>query len=184
MKKITLLLAFVLSSNSLFAQKKTNGTVYIEHPAIQTVETFIKACVAGDETKMASYLTEDFKSYNGTSTKLDDKGSNKADFIKGSLRYNNELDYFSITNYPGSYPDAVEYKKDNPNDDVWVQTWDLIKGVHKETGVKIDAAAHRLYTLTKDNKIKMIINYSNNSVLDEIRASYGNRSNGTIDHSH
>ncbi len=185
MKKTTLLLVFALSTIfTTFGQKKTNGTVYIDHPAITVVEDFIKASVSGDEAKMASYLTDDFKAYNGTSNKTNDKGTGKDAFLKGALRYNNELDYFSIENYPGSYPDAIEYKKDNEKEEVWVQTWNLVKGVHKVTGVKIDAAAHRLYTLTKENKIKTIINYSNGSVLDEIGASFANRTNGTIYNHH
>jgi hypothetical protein len=104
--------------------------------------------------------------------------------VKNALRYSREIDYFSIETFPGSYADAVEYKKDNKEGDVVVQTWDLWKGVHKLTGVKLDAAAHRLYTLTKDNKIKDIINYSNGSVIDEIGASFANRTNGKIYNHH
>ncbi len=59
-----------------------------------------------------------------------------------------------------------------------------MKGVQKNTGVKIDAAAHRLYTLTKDNKIKTIIGYGNEGVIDEIRASFADRTNGTIYNHH
>ena len=40
-----------------YAQKKTNGTVYIDHPAITVVEAMTKAYVSGDSTKVASYLT-------------------------------------------------------------------------------------------------------------------------------
>ncbi|MBO9573961.1 MAG: nuclear transport factor 2 family protein, partial [Chitinophagaceae bacterium] len=81
-------------------------------------------------------------------------------------------------------PDAVEYKKDNDKGEVWVQTWDILKGVHKATGVKIDAAAHRLYKLTKDNKIKMIVNYTNGNLMDEIAKSTSNRTNGKIYNHH
>ncbi len=54
----------------------------------------------------------------------------------------------------------------------------------KTTGVKIDAAAQRIYYLTKDNKIKRIINYSNGKVIDEIYASFANRTNGKIYNHH
>ncbi|MFT3702069.1 MAG: hypothetical protein QM802_06855 [Agriterribacter sp.] len=185
MKKVILVLAFTLSGTLfLFAQKKENGTIYIEHPAIKVVDEFVKATIAGDSAKIASFLTEDFKSYNGTGNKYGDKGMDKSAFVKNALRYSRELDYFSIETFPGSYPDAVEYKKDNKEGDVVVQTWDLLKGVHKLTGVKLDAAAHRLYTLTKDNKIKDILNYSNGSVIDEIGASFANRTNGKIYNHH
>lgn len=185
MKKQGLLFALaLLGTMTALAQKKPNGTVYIEHPAINVVNEFEKASVSGDSVKLAGYLTEDFKAYNGTSGVYDDQGSTKAAFLRSTLRYNKELDYFSLSAIPGSYPDAVEYKKDNKNDEVWVQTWSMLKGVHKATGVKLDAAAHRLYKLTKDNKIKMIINYSNGKVLDEIGASLSNRTNGKIYNHH
>jgi hypothetical protein len=175
---IMMLIAFI--SN---AQKK-NGTVYMEHPAIDVVQNFENASVAGDKSKMASYLTDDFHGYNGTSNDLSDKGMDKEAFLNNQMVYHDQLDYYSIAAFPGSYPDAIEYKKDNPDGEVWVQTWNMVKGVHKSTGVKIDAAAHWLYTLTKDNKIKTIITYGNGEVIDEIRSSFADRTNGTIYNHH
>lgn len=158
MKKAIYVFAFAfLGTLAVFGQKKENGTIYIEHPAIKIVDEFSKAMVAGDSAKIAGFLTEDFKAYNGTSNTYGDKGMKKMNFVKNALRYSKELDYFSVETLPGSYPDAVEYKKDNKEGEVVVQTWDLLKGLHKVTGVKLDAAAHRLFTLTKDNKIKTII---------------------------
>lgn len=182
MKKIVLIV-MMLSVFINYAQKK-NGTVYIEHPAIDVVHEFVKASVAGDRSKMASYLTNDFKAYNGTSTNQNDKGMDKEAFLNNQMVYHNQLDYYAIEDFPGSYADAIEYKKDNPDGEVWVQTWNLLKGVQKNTGVKIDAAAHRLYTLTKDNKIKMIISYGNGRVIDEIQSSFADRTNGTIYNHH
>jgi len=173
-----MLIAFIST-----AQKK-NGTVYIEHPAIDVVQQFVDAGVAGDKSKMATYLTDDFRAFNGSTNNMSDKGMNKEEFLNNQMVYFNQLDYYSVTPFPGSYPDAIEYKKDNPDGEVWVQTWDLLKGVHKNTGVKIDAASHRLYTLTKNNKIKNIIFYNNGSVIDEIRASFTDRKNGTIYNHH
>ncbi|MDQ6481214.1 hypothetical protein [Dyadobacter sp. LHD-138] len=184
MKKLLLLAMAISGIMNAFAQKKTNGTVYIEHPAINVVDEFVKATIAGDSAKIAGYLTDDFKSYNGTSNVYNDKGTAKAAFLSSTLRYNKELEYFAIDPFPGSYPDAVEYKKDNKDEEVWVQTWNVLKGLHKATGVKLDAGAHRLYKLTKDNKIKTIINYSNGKVLDEIGVSFSNRTNGKIYNHH
>jgi ketosteroid isomerase-like protein len=175
---IMMLIAFI--SN---AQKK-NGSVYIEHPTIDVVQNFENASVAGDKSKMASYLTDDFRGYNGTSSDLSDKGMDKEAFLDNQMVYHDQLDYYSIEAFPGSYPDAIEYNKDNPDGEVWVQTWNMVKGVHKTTGVKIDAAAHRLYTLTKDNKIKTIISYGNREVIDEIRSSFADRTNGIIYNHH
>jgi len=154
------------------------------HPAIDVINEFTQATVSGDSSRFASFLTDDFKSYNGTTNIYDDPGAGKAAFVKGALRYKKELDYFAIDSFPGSYPDAIEYKKDNKEEEVWVQTWVVLKGVHKATGVKLDAPAHRLYKLTKNNKIKMILNYSNGAILDEIEASFANRTNGKIYNHH
>lgn len=186
MKTKTLLpiLAFLLSITSIYAQKKSNGTVYIDHPAIVTVEAMTKAFVAGDSTKVASYLADDFKVYNGVSTATKQKGRDKASFAGGAIGWNKALDYFSIVRTKGAYPDAIEYKKDNDKNEVWVQTWEDIKGVHKKTGVKVNMPIHRLYVVNKDNKIQTLINYTNQSVFDEIGASYGNRTNGTIYNHH
>lgn len=123
-----------------FAQKK-NGTVYIEHPAIDVVADFTKAFVSGDTAKIAGLLTEDFKSYNGVSTDPNAKGTGKSQFVKNAFRWSDELDYFSIVDFPGAYPDAIEYKKDNKDNEVWVQTWELLKGIHKTTGVKFSSRA-------------------------------------------
>ncbi len=182
MKKVILMLV-MMTSVITFAQKK-NGTVYSEHPAIDVVANFTEALVSGDTTKIASLLTDDFKAYNGVSTNPDAKGTEKARFLKNSFRWFDELDYFSISDFPGAYPDAIKYKKDNKNDEVWVQTWELLKGIHKKTGVKFSSPAHRLIVVTKENKIKTIINYFNESVFDELRQSFSDRSNGTIYNHH
>ena len=63
MKKIigiVLLMATCLT----FGQKKTNGTIYVEHPAITAVEAMTQARVSGDAAKVASYLADDFKFFN------------------------------------------------------------------------------------------------------------------------
>ncbi|CAH8281611.1 SnoaL-like protein [Mariniflexile fucanivorans] len=182
-KTLLFVLAFI-STTCLFAQKKTNGTVYIDHPALTIVEDMTKAFVAGDSTKVASYLADDFKSYNGVGTRTNDKGQDKASFLSGVKGWNDALDYFTITRTKGAYPDAIEYKKDNDKDVVWVQTWEDLKGVHKKTGVKINMPVHRLYVVNKNNKIQTSISYNNESIFDEIGASYGNRTNGKIYNHH
>ena len=167
-----------------FSQKKTNGTIYMDHPAINVVNELTNAMVAGDEKKVSNLLTDDFKSYDGTSTKTNDKGADKKEFLEMVKAWHDQLDYYSITPWEGAYPDALEYKKDNDKNEVWVQTWDKLKGVHKATGVKVEMAMHRLFIVTKDNKIKMSIDYMNNNVTSEIGQSLSNRTNGTIYNHH
>lgn len=180
----TLLALAFLSLSAVFGQKKTNGKIYKEHPAITVVQDFVKASVTGDTTKVASYMADDFQAYNGTANNPTGDTMDKAAFLRNTMLYHDQLDYFSIEPFPGSYPDALEYKDESQNGGTTVLTWKQIKGVHKTTGVKIDAAAHRQYDVSKDGKIKRVITYGNGGVIDEIRASYSDRKNGTIYNHH
>lgn len=167
-----------------YAQKKTNGTIYVEHPAITVVESMSQAFVSGDTDRVASFLADDFKSFNGSSSDKDDKGQDKASFLKEVSFWKDNVDYLSIKRSQGAYPDALEYKEANNKDVVWVQTWEDLRGVHSKTGVKIDMPLHRLFIVDKNNKIKTIIRYSNNSIFDEIGNSFNDRENGTIFNHH
>ena len=183
MKKTVQIVVLLLTCIT-YSQKKTNGTVYIDHPAIKIVEDMTKAFVSGDSAKVASYLADDFKAYYGVSTNTNDKGQDKASYLKTVKGWKDQLDYYSITRSKGSYPDAIEYSDKDQKDVVWVQTWEQLKGVHKKTGVKVDMPMHRLFVVNKDNKIKTIIEYSNSSVGDEIDQSFAVRENGTIYNHH
>lgn len=183
MKKITLifLALFVVSA---YGQKKKNGTIYVDHPAIKVVEDLHKAFVAGDAEKAGSYLAEEFRSFNGVEDNKDAKGGTKEDFMNQVTAVAKNWSYMSIERSSGAYPDALEYKDGNNDDVVWVQTWDHFKAVHNRTGVKLDQPFHRLYVVNKDNEILTLINYTNSSVFDEIGDSRGARENGTIYNHH
>ena len=56
-----LILCMVLS-----AQKKKNGNIYIEHPAMEVVDEFNTAFVTGDLEKIKSLVSDDFKWRNST----------------------------------------------------------------------------------------------------------------------
>jgi len=182
--KRSISIALLIATCITFAQKKTNGIVYMEHPAINTVEAMTKAFVKGDADKVAGFLADDFKSYDGTNTDKDDKGKDKAAFLKSVKFWKDDIDYLNISRSEGAYPDAIEYTDANNKDVVWVQTWEDVKGVHNKTGVKIDMPMHRLYIVDKNNKIKTIIGYSNSSIGNEIGDSYNARENGTIYNHH
>lgn len=183
MKKKLMILAMIFTIIGT-AQKKKNGTIYIEHPAIDAVEDMILAFVAGDETKVGSYLADDFKSYNGSDTNKDVKGRTKEDFVKRVKFWKDNTSYLSIERSTGAYPDALEYKEDNNKDVVWVQTWTHLKGVHNTTGVKLDMPFHTLFVVNKENKIQTMIDYFDESVYDEIGSSFVERKNGTIYNHH
>ena len=172
--------ALVLFVAMGYSQKKNNGKVFNEHPAIDLVNDMLDAFFAGDTDKVASYLAEDFKAYNGTGINKDSKGNDKEQFINQSKFWKDNLSYVSFKPSNGAYPDAIEYKDGG----VWVQTWHHLKAMHNSTGVKIDMPTHRLFKLNDDNKIETMINYFNERVFWEIGQSFEDRKNGTIYNHH
>ena len=176
MKKLLLLSIASLGLVPALAQKKSNGIVSMEHPAITLVDEFLTATGSGDPEKIASYLSDDFKFYNGTSAARYDPGIRRTGFVKLALRYQLEPDYFAIEPFPGAHPDAVVYREDKDGE-VWVQTWNAPEGTDKATGIKLNTAAPRLYKVCKDNKIKMIINYT--KVPDAIGGAFEDGTNKT-----
>lgn len=171
----------LLCTSIMYSQTKKNGTVYNEHPAIDAVESMIKAFYAGDSDKVATYLADDFKSYQGTSRDKDAKGRDKEWFLGASKWVKENWSYISNERSSGAYPDAIEYKGD---DGLWVQTWDQFKALDNATGVTLDMPIHRLYQMTKDNKIKTMIIYDNDLPWAERRRSFVPRKNGTIYNNH
>ncbi|GAA4952244.1 hypothetical protein GCM10023314_27090 [Algibacter agarivorans] len=163
----------------MYSQKKKNGTVYKEHPAIVAVEAMQQADVAGDYEKVATFLADDFKSVSGTTRNKDAKGTNKEDFVKWVENKSKWLSYRSLTRHGEAYPDAIEYKGGK----TWVQTWNYLKGVHDKTGVKVEMPMHSLYRLNDDNKIELAINY-NYPVGRDIREAFSERTNGTLYNQH
>lgn len=175
MKKLLLLSIALLALIPVLAQKTSNGIASMEHPAITLVDEFLTATTSADPEKIASYLSDDFRFYNGTSAARYDPGIRRTGFVKLALRYQLEPDYFAIEPFPDAHPDAVVYREDKDGE-VWVQTWNTPKGTDKQTGVMLNTAAPRLYKICKDNKIKMIINYT--KVPDEIGGSFGDGTKG------
>ncbi len=56
----------ILCFSFSFAQKKANGKIYIEHPAMEVVEKFNNAFVAGDLETLKSLVAENFTWRNST----------------------------------------------------------------------------------------------------------------------
>ncbi|WP_297766083.1 nuclear transport factor 2 family protein [uncultured Muriicola sp.] len=175
MKKlvITFLILFVVQG---YSQKKKNGTIYLEHPAINVVNEMLAAWVEGDSSKVSSYLADDFKQFNGANANKYDKGNTKEEFLNGMKWWKNNFSYTSEVPTPGAYPDALEYDKS----DTWVQVWNNLKAVNNRTGVKIDMPMHRMFKLNKDNKINLMLNYTDSRVFRNMWESYDDRANGTL----
>lgn len=180
MKKSVIILMMMFTIIT-YSQKKKNGTVYKDHPAIVVVEAMEQASVKGDSDKVATYLADDFKSYNGTNTNPNNKGRNKEEYLERVSEIHKYVLYPSLKRQGEAYPDAIEYK--DGEDGLWVQTWNYFRGVHKETGVKLDGPEHTLYSLNSDNKIVTMISYTS-TTNGEIARSYSERKNGTIYKNH
>jgi hypothetical protein len=135
MKKLfsTFLLLCVLMGVN--AQKNPNGVIYDKHPAIDLVEKFMQAFVKGDAATMTSLTTDDFKAFNAMNTNWDYKGQDLATCIRNAQNYANNYTNFSITKREGSYPDALEYKKDG----LWVYTFNMFFAINKKSGFKIQS---------------------------------------------
>ena len=183
MKRLIVVIIIVFTIIT-YAQKKKNGTIYSEHPAINVVEDFQKAFVSGDADKVMSFLADDYKWWNGNESNKDAKPGTKEGAGKNTTWWKENVAYLSLERSGEAYPDAIEYKDDNQKDVIWVQTWNHLKGVHNETGVKIDMPVHRLYVVNADNKIQTIIDYSDRTLWDEVRRSFVARENGTIYNHH
>lgn len=165
-----------------FGQKKENGKIYIEHPAIDVVDAFTKLMVKGDTTAMAKMLADDFKFYNMVVAKSTGDFTGKTNFLRGTKVWQEQVDYYSIKPVEGTYPDAFEYAK--TPDKITVEAWDQVKGAHFKTGVKVDMIFHRAFEFNKDNKITSILNYANPEVGNEINRGYSESKNGTIYNQH
>lgn len=179
MKKYLFLLV-LCASITVYSQKKKEGTVYSEHPAIVVVESMQKAFIKGDTATVASYLSEDFRSMNGSVKLADQDGQRREAFLNSSLFWKANVDYFDIVRQSGAFPDVVEYKESG----TWVQTWEIVKGVHKKTGVKIEHPIHRLFLMNDENQIQLVYSYMDESIFDEIGRSFQPRTNGTIYNNH
>ncbi len=179
MKKSAIILMMVFTIIT-YSQKKKNGTVYKDHPAIVVVEAMQQAVMAGDADKVATYLADDFKSFDGNNTNPNDEGRNKEQYLKRVASFNKYVLYPSLKRHGEAYPDAIEYKGE---EGLWVQTWDYFRGVHKETGVKLDGPEHTLFRMNSDNKIVSRIHYSS-TTNGEIGRSFSESRNGTIYNNH
>lgn len=183
MKKQAIILVMMFSC-IMYSQKKKNGTIYLDHPAIQTVEAMQQAFISGDTTALKGYLHDDFRAFNGMNSDPEAKGASKSNLLRQSIFWVNNASYLSIERSNGAYPDALHYKKNNDDDIVWVQTWDQLKGVHNNTGVKLDMPIHRLFRVDQDNKILTMITYDDGAVFDGIGEARSIRKNGTLYNEH
>ena len=135
MKKIFMYF-LLLNCTILLSQKKTNGKIYIEHPALEIVNQFNDAFVKGDLEKIKSLVTENFSWRNST---MRTKPGTLQQLLGRSNYLSKNIENFEIKHYGGSYPDVFEYKKDEVLD---VMTYTWMTGYDKNTGVELNMPRH------------------------------------------
>jgi len=132
---------------STFAQKKhKNGKIYDQHPGIEIVNEFTKAFVAGDEEKLKSLVTEDFKWWQMNS--MDPKPLKLKGLVSRSNYLSKNVIGLQIKDRGSAYSDAMEYGKDNLN----VYTYQILKGFDKNTGFKFEIPRNSIFFFSKDGK--------------------------------
>ena len=129
-----------------YSQKKANGKIYIEHPALEIAKKFDEAFVKGDLETIKSLVAEDFgwrhASMRGRRGTLDQ--------LLGRSNYlSKNIINFEIRHRGSAYPDAFEYK-DGGAVDVKTYTW--LTGYDKNTGVELNMPRNVNFRITEDGK--------------------------------
>ena len=125
MKKFLVTTSLLLTAIISFAQEEKNGTIYIEHPYINIVNSAIKAYLAKDDAANAKIYADTAKFWVSGM----DKPMAVADAIK---MWDNDFDYYSdIQLTTVGYPDYLHYLD---KDYKTVQSWWTWSGKSKKTG--------------------------------------------------
>lgn len=170
MKKI-IFLVILLTVGVLSNAQKKNGTVYSEHPTIETTKAVMKALQDGDENGFVSFFADSvYVVSNG-------KGQKRSkEYIRGTVKYWSAFYNLEIKDAKPAYPDAIEYK----GGEIWVQDWLLFTATHKKTGINIAENFHHMYRFNDDGKIDVLSGYFNNDIFQEIVNSQTTKENGKV----
>ena len=178
--KIKLTLLTLALCTGLFAQKKKNGTIYIEHPAIDVVNQMYEAVNTKDSLKLASLIADDFKGYSGDEMNKDAEAATKEEFLQNVSAWQTYNRYFTINQSDNGYPDAVEYKDETFSSLTWVYAWEKMTGVGGTTGVKFSQPRHVQYGVTDKNQIVFARIYQNQGPFTESWRSQRELKDGQI----
>ena len=171
--KNNIIYIMILCFSFSFAQKKTNGKLYIQHPAMETVEEFNKAFVAGDQETMKSLVADNFRWYT-----LSMREPGTLEQLLGRSNYlSKNIMNFEIKHYGGAYPDALEYKKD---DVLEVMTYTWMSGYDKNTGVELDMPRYVNFRINKEGKIRSMNIMDDQARWNKAYEAWDTRANGVI----
>ena len=164
---------FVLCFSLSFSQKKNNGKLYIEHPAMDVVEQFNKAFVSGDLETMKSLVSDDFRWYT---LSMREPGTLQQLLNRSNYLSKNVVN-FDIKHYGGAYPDALEYKKD---DILEVMTYTWMSGYDRNTGVELDMPRYVNFRMNDDGKIRSMNVMDDQALWTKAYQAWDTRANGVI----
>ena len=184
MKTKLIALLLVVSSISVFGQKKKNGTVYIDHPAIDIIYQMYDAVNTNNLEALDNLLSDDFKGVWGDEMNKDREPTTKKQFIDNIESWNTKNRYHSLKTANNAYPDAIKYNDENFKDVTLVYCWEAISGVGGMTGVKFSQRRHTQYAVNSDNKISFSRTYMNQMPFVESWRSRSNLSDGKIYSNH
>ena len=164
---------FVLCFSFSFSQKKNNGKLYIEHPAMDVVEQFNKAFVSGDLETMKSLVSDDFRWYT---LSMREPGTLQQLLNRSNYLSKNVVN-FDIKHYGGAYPDALEYKKD---DVLEVMTYTWMSGHDRNTGVELDMPRYVNFRINDNGKISRMNVMDDQALWTKAYQAWDTRANGVI----
>jgi len=171
MKNVVMLFVILLVGLISYAQTE-NGTVYVQHPAIDKTKKLWAAFEKGDKAAIGAILADSMVAiYNG-STDV----QKKEDYLKSIDWWSSEFENLKVVDDTPAFPDAINYTKGG----LWVQDWLLVTGTHKKSGINLTLHLHNLYSFNKADKITSLHLYFNNDQFEAINASQSTQENGKI----
>ena len=178
--KYKLLLFTLVLSLSLSAQKKKNGNIYIDHPAIQVIEDLYSAMNANDTLALSKILADNYRGISGSQMNKDAEPQTKSEFIQQVYNAHTISKYYNIRKTESSYPDAVEYKDENFSGVTWIYSWEYFTAVGGTTGIDYSHPRHTQYVVNKDNQIVFARYYINEAPYTETWRSQQEMEDGEV----
>ena len=173
-----IMMLFVVTS---FSQKKANGKIYIEHPALEIAKKFDKAFVKGDLETIKSLVAEDFVWRNGS---MRGTRGTLQQLLNRSSYLSKNIVNFEISHRGTAYPDAFEYKEDKSVD---VKTYTWLTGYDKNTGVELNMPRNSNFRMSEDGKKIAWMSVMDDQLLwNKAYDAYETKKNGILykDHSY
>lgn len=158
-----------------FSQKKANGKIYIEHPALEIAKQFDEAFVKGDLETIKSLVADDFAWRNPS---MRGRRGTLQQLLNRSNYLSKNIINFEISHRGTAYPDVFEYKEDNSVD---VKTYTWLTGYDKNTGVELNMPRNTNFRMTPDSKKIAWMSVMDDQLLwNKAYDAYETKKNGVI----